>query len=143
MLNLSRYITQPQLSLFQVIHIIFASTIIVWLNQLLQIPQADYLTRGLGMIVVLTIIVIFIFGFVFPSNYVENLARGQYQKASEAINGAIGGIAKLALSSIICSAISGGLAYYITWNLLFSVVLACTFIVLFIIDIVLLRSVSV
>jgi len=95
--------------------------------------------KAIGMYVVLSIISIFVFSFIFPSLYIESIARRDY---TGAIRTTYLAIASVALSTVCCALISMIYSLLITSNLLFSSAFPVAFVILFIIDIILLRRIG-
>ena len=129
----------PSIPIFQVIHIIFAATITVWLNQIVQI-SVDLFHRSIGMYIVLTIVATIVFGFMYPSMFIQGILKKDYISATRNVIKMIGSVAVLTGSIIACGILSSIFVFLTTNDFLFSTTFFSPFIVLLVIDIILLRK---
>jgi hypothetical protein len=136
-----RAAVQTGIPIFQVIHIIFASTITVWLNQIVQI-SVDLFMKSIGMYIVLAIVFTIVFGFMYPSMYVQGIIKKDYIGAARELKKMVGAIALLTGSVIFCGILSSVYVFGITKDLLFSSTFFLPFVVLLVIDLILLRKVG-
>ena len=137
--SVSRGSDHASLTTFQLLHMIFGATVVVWLNQILQIIT-DLSMRRIGMYTVLLIVVIFVLGAIPPTAFLENILKRQFIDATRTVYRTFSATAKLCLSVVSCGILAMGYSFCISGDFIFSLTFLVAFIVLLGTDIILLRS---
>lgn len=124
---------------YDLLQIVFATTVVVWLNQTVQ-AEAIMWYKELGMFVVLFIAIVFSLGVLSASRFLHALLLGEFGTGSKLLSQGIDLIVKIVGSCIICGIVATLYLYFLYGDWLFSSSFFGAFIAIMGVDLFLLRQ---
>jgi len=115
---------------YEVLPIVFGTTIVIWLNQLVQ--TAPTIRKEVGMYLIITLVITFSLGVVGSSRITYTMARSGVSTGIIPNHiGLIVNILRNFIFNAICGGLATGYAYWVTSDLLFSFTFFISFMIFF------------